>query len=191
MFTIPNQINDLVNPDTDRRERAKRDLVAKGAASIDDLLRALPTANDHSRWKILQVLTEIGDARAVPGFIDCLYSNSSAIQAVAAQFLGNIGANQAVEPMLEVLTSGKNVNAHVWIIHALGKIGDQRAIVPLVRIMHQTDSSTIRYTAIEALGHLGDERVLEDILRYQNDPSHHVVERVQGAIQNLSRPQRV
>lgn len=185
MFTIPNQINELVNPDSARREKAKKELIENGQVSVEYLVKALSSGSDQFRWKILQVLTEIGDLRAIPGFIECLNSGSPAIQAVAAQFLGNVGAQQAVEPMLDLLTKASDNSSHVWIINALGKIGDKRAIPPLLETLHTTESSTIRYTTIEALGALGDEQIIDAIRQYEHDPSHHVQDRVKVAIQNL------
>jgi HEAT repeat protein len=44
----------------------------------------------------------------------------------------------------------------------------------------------VRYTTIEALGQIGDRRVLPDIYRYMEDPSHHVRDKVEVAIEALT-----
>lgn len=185
MTTVEDLIEDLVQADFQQSKTAKEQLVALGHAVVDELMAALPAANDQQRWKIITVLSEIGDTRAVPAFIDCLRSRSSAIQAAAAQFLGNSGDKRAVEPLLRHLVDDESACSQVWIIQALGKLRDSRAVEPLLSIVQTTDSSSVRYTAIEALGNIGDVHAIEIIRQYADDSCHHVRSRVVTALERL------
>ncbi len=183
-------VEDLIQSSPERSRRARLELVTLGSAAVDELLRWLPVCNDQQRWRLLIVLSEIGDERAVPAFIDCLRSPLSAIQAAAAQFLGSAGDRRAVEPLLDALTRDANATAQVWIVQALGKLQDERAVEPLLALVESTESASVRYTAIEALGWLGDARAVPVICRYAEDDSHHVRARVAGALQRLLPPAR-
>ncbi|MBI5666388.1 MAG: HEAT repeat domain-containing protein [Chloroflexi bacterium] len=185
MGFIEELIEELVNADFDRSRRARQQLAALGRAAVDALTAALPAGTDQQRWKIIILLSEIGDPKAVPAFIDCLRSRSPAIQAAAAQFLGNAGDRRAVEPLLHYLFDDESACSLVWIVQALGKLRDRRAVEPLLRVVQTTDSASVRYTAIEALGNIGDPKVADIIRLYANDSSHHVRSRVVSALEQL------
>lgn len=186
MSVVDSLIEELVSTDYERSRRAKQQLLALGRAAVAELMAALPSQSDPQRWKIILVLSEIGDIRAVPTFIDCLSSCSTAIQAAAAQFLGNAGDRRAVEPLLRLLCSDEGACSLVWIIQALGRLRDDRAVEPLLRIVQTTDSSSVRYTAIEALGYLGNPIAIGTIRQYANDSCHHVRSRVTTALERLA-----
>jgi HEAT repeat protein len=180
-------LDDLVAADMGRREQARQALVALRYRATEPLVAALATQDDRSRWKILGVLNEIGDKRAAAGVTACLKSASPAIRIIAAQFLGNVGAVEAVDALMDILRKDSDDQSTVWIIQALGRLGDRRAVALLVDIMHHTSSTSVRYTAIEALAAIGDARVMRDIGQYAADPSHHVKSRAINALEKLSQ----
>lgn len=186
MTVLQSDIDDLNSFDNETSSRARQRWLALGQAALDPLISALSNANDQLRWKILLLLCEIGDNRAIPAFIECLHSPRSAIQAAAAQFLGNTGDPRAAEALRAVLNDYPHMASPIWVIQALGKLRDKQAVDLLIRVMSETDSATIRYTAIEALGLIGDKRAAETIRRYANDDSHHVRSRVNEALKLLS-----
>lgn len=180
-------VDELVSPDVARREQARKDLVGLGQTVTEVLTLALATSDDRYRWRILVVLSEIADRRAIPGVMACLQSSSPAIRIAAAQFLGDIGAVEAVDALMDVLQRNSDDQSSIWIVQALGKLGDRRAVPLLVDTMHRTESTAVRYTAIEALTSIGDSRVIYDIRRYVTDPSHHVQTRAITALEKLTR----
>ena len=186
MPILQSDIEDLNSYDAETSSRAKQRWLALGQAALDPLMAALSNANDQLRWKILLLLCEIGDNRAIPAFIECLHSPRSAIQAAAAQFLGNTGDPRAAEALRAALRDNHHATSPIWFIQALGKLRDKQSVDLLLRIMTDTDSATIRYTAIEALGLNGDKRAAEAIRCHANDDSHHVRARVSEALKLLS-----
>lgn len=186
MTILQNNIDDLNSSDGETSNRAKQQWLAQGQAALEPLMAALSNANEQLRWKILLLLYEIGDNRAIPAFIESLHSPRSAIQAAAAQFLGNTGDPRATEALRAALKDYRHFNSPIWIIQALGKLRDQQSVDLLIEIMNDTDSATVRYTAIEALGAIGDKRAIETIRQYTNDESHHVRSRANTALELLS-----
>jgi HEAT repeat protein len=186
MTMLQNDIEELNSFDSETSDRARQRWLAQGQAALEPLIAALSNANDQLRWKILLLLCEIGDNRAIPVFIDSLHSSRSAIQAAAAQFLGNTGDPRAAAALRAALKDYHSATSPIWIIQALGKLRDREAVDLLIRIMSETDSAAIRYTAIEALGLIGDRKAIEPIRRYANDESHHVRARVSVALELLS-----
>ena len=69
---------------------------------------------------------------SIPALIAALQDKSSGVRQRAAQFLGDIGAAQAVPALIEALLN----DPHEWVrtdaAAALGKIGDQRAVPALL-----------------------------------------------------------
>src|SRR5258708_25679220 len=98
--------------------------------------------------------------------------------------LENALAQEAVEPFLEAIPRCRLV-VQMSLIIALGRLRDSRSVEPLSRFLESTDSSELRYTLIEALGVLGDRNVIPLISKFQNDPNHHVRERVTMALEQL------
>ncbi len=180
-------LDDLISPDAANREKARSDLLAMRASATEPLVAALATKDDRYRWKILMILSELADKRAVSGVVSCLQSGSPAIRIAAAQFLGDAGADEAVSPLMAVLQNDFNDQAAVWVIQALGKLGDKRAVPLLVDVMHHTASHAVRYTAIEALAAIGDAGVIREIRQYTADPSHHVQARALIALEKLTQ----
>jgi len=185
MQTFEADVEDLVSPDAERSQQARSRLLAARQTSLDYLIKALPRANERLTWKIIMILGEMGDPRAVPAFIQCLQSSSPAIRAAAAQFLSATGSEKAAEALRQMLSAGPDLGSLIWVIHALGKLGDRQAVDQLLQIVQETSSATVRYTAIEALGAIGDPRVIDVIRRYANDESRHVRDRVQTVLERF------
>lgn len=185
MYSLETLINELLQPDAQRATQARKMLVASGKPAVEHLTAALPMISDQHRWKVILVLSEIGDASAAPTLIPFLNSPSPAIRAAAAQFLGNFGDERVVETLIAKLNEQPNTSACIWIIQALGKLKDTRAVDPLIQMVYLADSPSMRYTAIEALGKIGDPRAADTIRQFSEDSDHHVQARAQTALQRL------
>lgn len=185
MKTFEADIEDLASPDAERSQQARSRLLASRQKALEYLIKILPAANDRLAWKILMLLGEMNDPRAIPAFVQCLQSSSPAIRAAAAQFLSAAGGEQAAEALRAMLRSTPDAGSLIWVIHALGKLCDRQSVDLLLQIVQETDSPTVRYTAIEALGLIGDPKVVEVIRRYADDESRHVRDRVQIVLERF------
>ena len=187
MLEYGHLVEALTCVDSQQFALARESLLAIGKGAVPWLAKALTNAtSDRERWRILSVLAEIGDPRVVPIMVNNLHAQSSAIRALAAQYLGSCGDCSAVEPMLQLLSETDPNYSPIWVIDALGKLGDKRAVEPLIALLLHTQSPTERYTAIEALGRLGDAGAAKYIRLFADDPDHHVRDRVERALRCLT-----
>ena len=189
MSTIAKLISDIGHPNRQTAENAKRALLALGHEVVEPLLEALPYANEKGSWDIIGILTKMRDPRAAPIVSEYLFTDHNVLRIAAADCLGEIGHQQATEPLLTALATKRCSGALIWIVRALGQIADPRAVDPLVNVLKNADSAAVRYTVIEALGLIGDRRAIEPIREYIDDDSHHVRSRVITALERLDEGQ--
>jgi len=149
--------------------------------AIPKLIDNLGTANDEERIQVMQALARLKATEAVDQLILLLNHEDQYTQSVAADALGEIGDERAIEPLLADFVKHKhNVYSassalgrfkekvvdplidllfdpsvkplHDLIIIELWMIGDERAIDPIIETLNQTDDGKIKAQAINALG---------------------------------------
>lgn len=128
-------------------------------------LRTLSPSRENAtdRYRIVEALGDIGDARAVDALLECVSDNHELpgtneiyrIGSLAAEVLGRIGDPRAVEPLLKVL----NDNRVIWdkryrVALALGHISDPRVVPALRKVMRDPDPRVSR-AARDALLEIG------------------------------------
>jgi len=92
---------------------------------------------------------------------------NSDIRSDAANVLGEIGDERAVDPLIGALMDAKYTvrwNA----AEALGKIGDTKAVEPLIATF-KVEDDYLRARAAEALGAIGDEKAVEPLISVLDD----------------------
>jgi len=101
----------------------------------------------------------------VEGLIKILkYGKSKYSRWEAAEALGKIGDNRAVDLLIESLKDKKPLVR--WkAAEALGEIKDNRAVEPLIKILNDREEDwSVRKGAAEALGKIGDNRAVEPLI---------------------------
>ena len=103
----------------------------------------------------------------VPGMLDALQHENSAIREGAAQALGQYREVSAVQPLIQALKDeDRDVRRHA--AYALENIGDPRAIGPLIQALNDKDW-TVRGGAAYALGSMGDPKAVEPLIQALKD----------------------
>jgi len=120
---------------------------------------------------------------AVPRLIEALHSRDWRAQAMAAEMLGIIGDERAVEPLIALLAeedpsviytrerdwpdktipprAARGFRVRQAVVAALGMLGDRRAVKPLCDLLERAeDYYTVHALAAKALGELGDASAL-------------------------------
>ena len=77
----------------------------------------------------------------------------------AAEALGKIGDERAVEPLIEALND-EDASVRRGAAVALGRLGAERAVEPLIEALNDEEGHVRRGAAV-ALGRLGYERAVE------------------------------
>ncbi len=152
-------------------------LVKIGDPAVDLLIQTLKGKN-----KEVKVLLE-----SSMGILD------GALEANAAQVLGDIGSNKATEALLEMVEKVMKWEAEtnrllvlVRLINALGDVGDKRAIAPIMKVL---DSKywDVRTVIGTALINIGDRSVVPKLIEVAGTGTQHPRTRVPmvDAIGNL------
>jgi HEAT repeat protein len=133
--------------------------------------------DDHeSTRKMLQVLAELRDRRAIPVFIAALDFTPDVTEDEAcagAEGLGLLEAREGVQPMIKALEritgnrAGDNRMKRA-IVEAFGRIGDRAAVPALVALVDKPAEEQdffINKLATVALGQLGDPAAVPALIR--------------------------
>jgi len=163
-------------------------LVQAGDDHIADLLIA--ALNDEEfdelqRAYIIKLLGRTADYRVVDAFIGALNDDSDEIRAAAADALGWIGHESAVEPLIKMLGDRNTIMREIA-VDALGRMGDARAVEPLMDILDSDDSEWVRRVSALALGEINDSRAIEPLAAALNDYSADVREAAFEALKKFS-----
>ncbi|MDQ2049127.1 HEAT repeat domain-containing protein [Natronolimnohabitans sp. A-GB9] len=120
----------------------------------------------------MRILGKIGveDDEVVDTVLDYVDSNPT-LQQPSFRALGEIGAEDAVEPIAQQLVAD-NPDVRSWAARALGLIGDTRAIDPLADVLAEDDANRARASAAWALNQIGTERALEIVAEYRDDRAY-------------------
>lgn len=114
--------------------------------------------------RILDVLGNLRDVRAVPCLAGFLHQDHRLLRLVAARSLVKIG-EPAVEALLEIAKNDKyELDARCRAVETLGQIGSPSAVHPLVKLLDD-DQGPIQREVIKALGRIGGTASVEALMR--------------------------
>ena len=126
----------------------------------------------------------------VAGLIKALgYEKDGAVRRDAAEALGELGDQRAVEPLLGAL---EDFEVFRVAIRALGKLGDERAVLRLVPfLITDTFNADVRGDAARALGEIGGLTAVEALTAALNSPDAKVRKSAAGALRQMGwKPDR-
>jgi len=130
---------------------------------VEFYIEALNNENEKISYRAAEILSEIGDSRALEPLILALQKDSIFVRRGAAVGLGKLGDSRAVEPLILTL---KNIGKYQRpaVIEALGKLGDPRAVEHIIPWLKKP---TTRDEALEALIQLTGQDFGEDQKKWQ------------------------
>lgn len=127
------------------------------------------SSGDISWQKPLQKPTPETEAAEVSHLLQDLNSSSYITRAWAAQNLGELGDNRAVEPLI-VMLNDENFNLRIIAARVLGKLKDIRAINPLTNSFTDIHPK-VRANALYSLSLIRDPEILQKCSRMLDDIS--------------------
>ncbi|MEG3224138.1 MAG: PBS lyase [Methanobacteriales archaeon Met13] len=143
----------------------------KDEVAIPFLLEALEDEDADVRWKAGSSLVSMGDL-AVPSLIKKFKKGNWHTRGRAAEILGKIGDERALQPLMDSLTPGKFRDKHRHVrgkaAEALGRIGDKKSLEILQRVYNEDEYKYVREKAEEAINKIRKLSVSTKILNYDN-----------------------
>ncbi|MBE9594976.1 MAG: HEAT repeat domain-containing protein, partial [Proteobacteria bacterium] len=86
----------------------------------------------------------------------------------AADALGRIGSEKAIEPLISALSSKRN-HVRGSAADALGRMGSEKAIEPFISALFTDNDAHVRWRATCTLGSIGDTRAVEPLKKALDD----------------------
>jgi len=137
-------------------------LVEMGEDAVDPLLQALEsTSYVPGQRRITEVLSRIGDTRAVPALVEFLESDAGPTTE-AAKALGVLGDQRATLPLVKTLKKAYFAQRRAA-VQALIQLNDEQAIDPLVELLEDNK----REYAIQVLQGMGEAGMQALIQTYE------------------------
>jgi HEAT repeat protein len=136
-------------------------LVVVGPAFADgkslnrvEAMERLEEGEPEAKCTAAYYLGENGDAGCVPALIEALSDPDSHVRRVAAQALGKLGDERAVEPLAELVRDGTQpTHVRCAAVSALGRLNGPKATPVLVRTA-QEEQGWLRHSAELALARM-------------------------------------
>jgi HEAT repeat protein len=185
LYTLMALVDVLKDPDERLSYQAAKSLV--WLVGHQRGLKLLEHENPEVRHGTIWALDELKlrkeqQERLIPVLLTCLRDKHGAVRAATAYLLGRLGANQAVEGLIELLEDDyplTQMNA----LDALGQLKNPKAFDALVDHLH----SPYAFLAADALGKLGKSEAIEYLLPLLEDPDPTVQGSATLAILKLDR----
>lgn len=163
-------------------------VVAGDTSTADRVLPALesPVFTAHQQALFARVLGRTGDPRQAGRLLAMLGLEDDVLRTAAAEALGWLGEERAVEPLIAILRDETNHEAvREAAAEALGKLGSAAAVEPLIAALGDT-SEWLRRAAAAALGELGYHRAVEALSGLLQDDSLMVQDAAFESLKKLS-----
>lgn len=133
------------------------------------LLEMAATGAPHERWQAIEILGELGDARAVPALLRALVDRQGTVRpCLAAQSLGRLGDPRALEALVEAAGQRGNEDLRLCAIKSLGLLGAEQAVPVLVERVRRGE---MLVAAAHALARIGTRAGAEAVVQASRDPS--------------------
>ena len=138
-------------------------------AATDEAIDAMLQLAGKRKKPAIEILGKMGTTEAVDTLVEYVDADSDpALQKVTFRALGEIGDEQAVQPIADKLLMD-NDNVRPQAARALGLLGDTRAIKPLSEALKADEDANVRAQAAWALRQIGTKRALEAVVDHGSD----------------------
>ncbi len=146
-----------------------RILAAVGQSAVERLLPYLSGDQRPEYWYACKALSAMGERRAIPPLLTHLaMTGDEYVRAWAAVALGDLGAVEAVEPLVQLLRD-RDFGLRMAATDALTAIGESAADA-LLRVLNDREADpSWRRAACQVLGNLPENRVMKALMDRLND----------------------
>ena len=131
--------------------------------------------------KAIKILALMKPDNIIDLLIGNLKATESDVRGSAADALGSLGSEKAIEPLIEALTTDTESDVRWRAADALGSIGSEKAIEPLIQALTTAKDSDVRWRAASVLGILGSDKAIEPLKSALKDEGEWMGEKVKDA----------
>jgi len=129
---------------------------------------------------------KLRESRNVQGLIFALRHKDPSVQYEAAEALGDIGDERAVEPLLIALKNDETGGVRWKAAEALSKLGTH-SVAGLIGALQHYDND-VRWKAAIALGEIGDPKAIPPLINLLCDDDRYVRSRAAYALSMIGEP---
>lgn len=139
--------------------------------SEKELIFLLEKGNLKFRAKafVIKTLGKLRSKKALPILINLLEDFKRDIRIATARALGEIGAEEAIPPLIKTSKEDEDANVRKAAIEALGLIRHPLAFEPLLDLLNKEIYPDIIETIVAALLSINQERFLKDLKSYKTE----------------------
>lgn len=165
-------IASLADSSATTRRWAARDLVncPNSAVILVDHLKREPELS--VREVILSTLTQLGDAAAVAGLVDCLRSEDAALRNEAVEAMKQLP--DEVAPMMQGLLTDPDPDVRIFTVNILESLCHPDVEAWLIEVISTDPHINVCATAVDLLSEVGTQAALEPLAllksRFSADP---------------------
>ena len=170
-------------------------IVLKVKGPFSEKIKRKPTPNSsllsmtesmqYDRIKLFEEMEKQFEKKDEQYFKGLLDHHDNVVRTRAVCILAGIGAENAIEPIGQVLKNDKNALVRHEAAFSLGQLGYRSGIEPLVHAVRYDSSFFVRHEAAVALGVIGSEEARKILNEALNDESEEVRESAVVALANL------
>ena len=191
-------INQLSDPNTDKRDQAARNLIGLGSDAVPALVEALQTkdlnllsvyqhllaripsaspllikllstAHPLIRGRIAEVFSLSKDKSATTALLDALHGEYFTVRARSAIALARMGETRAIEPLLALLKDRED-EVRIAACLALGLFKDPSTFDEITTVLLDDPKIEVRQAAANALGNTGHPKAVPFLMEALRDP---------------------
>jgi len=118
--------------------------------------------------RAMKILALIKPENIIDSMIENLSDEYIFVRWRAADALGRIGSEKAVDPLINTLTTDEDRSVRRNAADALGKIGSEKAVDPLIEALTDEDNF-VRERAAGVLGKIGSEKAVDPLIEALTD----------------------
>lgn len=137
---------------------------------IERLLNDLRGDDEDKQLQAIYRLLELSDPTTIPALLEALRDKNAEIRSVAAEALGVIGEDAALQGLEDALLMDENDDVRVAAAKALGTIGDSTSVPALLQAL-KTENTDVWHSAAESLW-LMNEDVMPHVIEALTSIDH-------------------
>ncbi|MCP4581283.1 MAG: HEAT repeat domain-containing protein [candidate division Zixibacteria bacterium] len=153
----------LADPDISVRNLVAEVLIKMGKTAAGALIEEASSSDHDVRKFVADIMASIKDISFIPVLIEFLKDPNENVVGSAAEALGHIQSDDAIEQLIECINS--HPDSSLQAIEALGNLGSTGALPVLVDLL-DSENVVSAYAAVEAIGKMESPQAINSLMKH-------------------------